>query len=137
VGSIILLTFEPHRDLKCWGQHVSLNQGEEPVEALCIARKRDATVKPACFVIPLDNLFKFAAPADAGEEFELVRSCYAIAQVLGCPTDKQGLMRLAMYVQDNIDKVFNLRPYNGKGRAVGHAEGKLNGKSFTSEVVVH
>ena len=137
MSGILLLTFDPHRDLKCWGQHVSICQGDEPVEALCIARKYDSTIKAACYVLPLDNLFKFAAPANADEEFELVRSCHVMAEVLECPTDKQSLMRLAMYVQDNIDKVFSLKPYQGKGSVVGEVEGVLNGESFTSEVVVH
>ena len=132
--SLILLTFDPHRDLKCWGDHVSLEPGAEPVEALCLARKRDLSLKPACYVIPLDNLFKFCAPANAHEEFSLVSSCMAIANILQCPTDKQSLSRISMYVQDNIDKVTELKPYQGKGRVIGEAEGTLNGKSFTSEV---
>jgi len=137
MSGIVLLTFSPHRDLKCWGQHVSIKQGDEPVEALCIARKYDSTIKAACFVLPLDNLFKFTAPENAEEEFALVQSCRGMAAVLECPTDSKSLMRLAMYVQDNIDKVFDLKPYDGKGRVVGEVEGQLNGESFTSEVTVH
>ena len=132
--SILLLTFDPHRDLKSWGEYVSLEQGERPTECLVLARKHDSTLKPAAYVIPLNNLFKFIAPDDAEEEFELIRACNEIAQVLECPTDREALMRIAMYVQDNVDKVYNLKPYDGQGELIGAAEGKLNGESFTSEV---
>jgi len=132
--SIILLTFDPHRDLEAWGDHVSLEQGQEPEEALCITRKRNPTLDPPCYVIPLDNLFKFCAPANAHEEFALVESCIEIAKVLGCPTDKRSLSRISMFVQDNIDKVTELKPFQGKGRVIGEAEGTLNGRSFSSEV---
>lgn len=133
----MILTFDPHRELKSWGQHVSLEQGEEPTEALCLARKKDYSLKPAAYVIPLENLFKFAAPEDKREEFELLESCFAIAEALDCPKDSGALSKIAMYVQDSIDKVFNVKPYQGKGRKIADVEGKLNGKSFTSEVASH
>lgn len=132
--SIVLLTFDPHRDLKSWGDYVSLEPGQEPVEALCIARKRDLSLKPACYVIPLDNLHKFCAPADAHEEFALVESCMAIAEILECPTDRQALAKISMYVQDCIDKVTELKPYQGRGHVIADVEGQLNGKAFTGEV---
>ncbi len=135
--SILLLTFDPHRDLKSWGQHVSLEPGEKPVECLCIAKKIDHSLKPAAYVIPLANLFKFAAPEDQQEEFELLQSCVNIANILDLPKDKQALMRIAMYVQDSIDKVFKLKPYMEKGRKIADVEGSLNGKKFTSEVTTH
>ena len=137
MSNILLLTFDPHRDLKSWGQHVSLEPGEKPVECLCIARKNEFSLKPAAYVIPLNNLFKFAAPENQQEEFDLLQSCINIANILGCPKEKKDLMRIAMYVQDSIDKVFTLKPYMGEGKAIADVKGTLNGKEFTSEVTAH
>lgn len=137
MSNIILLTFDPHRDLKSWGQHVSLEMGQEPVECLCLARKNDRSIKPAAYIIPLDNLFKFVDPKTPQEGLELLGSCQNIAKVLECPTEQKDLIRIAMYVQDNMDKVLKLKPYQGKGKKVADVEGTFNGKSFTSDVRVH
>lgn len=131
---ITLLTFDPARDLKCWADHVSLEPGAEPEEALCIARRYERSMKPACYVVPLDNLFKFCQPESRVEEEDLIASCFNMAQILECPTEKNALIKLSMYVQDNIDKVLKLAPYSGEGHTVGEVEGKFNGESFTSQV---
>ena len=94
-------------------------------------------MKPAAYIIPLDNLFKFCDPETREEKFELVGTCLNIANILECPTKPEDLCKISMFVQDHISDVLALKPYQGKGRVVGEVEGTLNGESFTSDVRMH
>lgn len=143
MNNILLLNFDAHRELKSWAENVSLEMGERPVPCLCIARKQKRSIKPAAYIIPLDNLFKFAPEDENGNRNDIqaiqdaFNTCLNIAQILDCPTDSKSINNIGKYIQDNFYKVINLKPHMEKGKAIADVKGKFNGKEFTSEVTAH
>lgn len=104
--SLILLTFDPHRDLQRWTQHVKLDG--ETTECLCLARKRQ---KPgdAAYVVPLNSAHQWY-PETRKEIQEALARARNTARILECPDHPETWPRLVLYIQDGLSELLGLKP---------------------------
>lgn len=132
-SNLILLTFDPHRDLKRWMQHVKLDG--EPTECMCLARKRQCE-GDAAYVIPLNNAHKFY-PETRQEVEDAFRTAQSIAKILECPDHPETWPRLLLFIQDGLSELLAMKPAQQQRKVVGEGKLIVDGEARTFEVTEH
>lgn len=105
------------------------NEAMEPVMQV---RNRVAQVS---YVIPLESAYKYNEPKNEGEAMAAASGLFQIAEALKLATDNTSLLRLQEYIEEGLDDLVKMPPYNKKRNVVGEYDAVVCGNKISGELI--
>lgn len=87
-------------------------------------------------MIPLEAAFKYDEPEGTDAKEAALVQCLGIARHLGIDTNPASLAQLAMFIQDGLDDLINMPPYQEETRVVGESVLLSNGQKISRDLEI-